>query len=296
MSRLLINEPPLMVLPGLATAIGINEAIVLQQVHFWLGVQGVGIDKDGFRWVYNTLGNWLEQFPFWSEKTLRRTIASLKKQGLLVTDTKSENQFDKTLYYRICYETLDSVDMVKMTTSNRPFCPDDAVKKTASNGSNCPAPSGHSVHISTTETTQRLHREGAAGKAAAPAISAPVHDEAESKLQAACKSTWRAYQHAYAAAYGVEPVRNKTVSAQIKHFVQRVGQSDAPGVAAFFLRCQDPYYVQRSHAVGIMLSDAEALHARMRTNRTTTAPAKPGSSRAALASEAASVLDGEVAA
>ena len=36
MSRLLIDEPPLQVLPSLAREIGLNEAIMLQQIHYWL--------------------------------------------------------------------------------------------------------------------------------------------------------------------------------------------------------------------------------------------------------------------
>ena len=36
MSKLLINEQPLQVLPSLAEAIGLNQAIALQQVHYWL--------------------------------------------------------------------------------------------------------------------------------------------------------------------------------------------------------------------------------------------------------------------
>lgn len=35
MSKLLISESPLLVLPSLAETIGLNEAIVLQQIHFW---------------------------------------------------------------------------------------------------------------------------------------------------------------------------------------------------------------------------------------------------------------------
>ena len=31
----LYNEPPLTVSPSLAAAVGLNEAIVLQQVHYW---------------------------------------------------------------------------------------------------------------------------------------------------------------------------------------------------------------------------------------------------------------------
>ncbi len=36
MNNLLLDEHPLLVMPKLATLIGLNEAIVLQQVHYWL--------------------------------------------------------------------------------------------------------------------------------------------------------------------------------------------------------------------------------------------------------------------
>jgi hypothetical protein len=79
MSKLLIDEPPLQVLPSLALAIGLNEAIFLQQLHYWL--QRSEHQHAGQRWVYNTLEGWHEQFPFWSMSTVRRTIRSLKAQG-----------------------------------------------------------------------------------------------------------------------------------------------------------------------------------------------------------------------
>lgn len=36
MSKLLINEPPLQVLPSFAQNIGLHEVIILQQVHYWV--------------------------------------------------------------------------------------------------------------------------------------------------------------------------------------------------------------------------------------------------------------------
>lgn len=46
-AQLLINEPPLQVLPTLAKTIGLNEAIVLQQVHYWLNPK-FNTDLHGF--------------------------------------------------------------------------------------------------------------------------------------------------------------------------------------------------------------------------------------------------------
>ena len=36
MSKLLIQDRPIMILPTLAIKIGLNESIILQQIHYWL--------------------------------------------------------------------------------------------------------------------------------------------------------------------------------------------------------------------------------------------------------------------
>jgi hypothetical protein len=61
MSTLLINEAPLMIVPSLAVEIGLNEAVVLQQIHYWLNISKHKIK--GKKWVYNTYEDWQKQFP-----------------------------------------------------------------------------------------------------------------------------------------------------------------------------------------------------------------------------------------
>ncbi|UYB50206.1 hypothetical protein OCI51_26350 (plasmid) [Lysinibacillus capsici] len=79
--NLLINEPPLQVLPSLAIQIGLNEAIIIQQVHYWLLLSKN--ERDGFKWVYKKYEDWEEEFPFWSNSTIRRSIRNLEKKGSL---------------------------------------------------------------------------------------------------------------------------------------------------------------------------------------------------------------------
>lgn len=108
MSKLLINEHPLQVLPSLACAIGLNEAIVLQQVHYWtLKLQPAA---DGNVWVYNTVEQWRQQFPFWSEDTIARALKSLRARGVLIAEQRAKNAFNKTLYYRIDRQALEALD------------------------------------------------------------------------------------------------------------------------------------------------------------------------------------------
>ena len=103
-SKLIIDEPPLQVIPSLAVLIGLNEAIVLQQIHFRLRISKN--ERDGYRWVYNTQAEWQEQFPFWSLATVKRTLASLRDKGLIVTDAYNRSPFDRTTWYRIDYDKL----------------------------------------------------------------------------------------------------------------------------------------------------------------------------------------------
>lgn len=108
MSKLLINEQPLQVLPSLANLIGLNEAIVLQQLHFFLRISR---NKVGGRyWVYNTINDWQSEFSFWSVKTVQRTIENLEKSGLVVsTDKFNKMKMDKTKWYTIDYQKLSEI-------------------------------------------------------------------------------------------------------------------------------------------------------------------------------------------
>lgn len=110
MNNLLLDERPLLVMPKLATLIGLNESIVLQQVHYWLkGKEQRQQDYiDGRYWVYNTYEQWQEQFPFWSIMTIRRTMTKLENMGLLIAGNYNTAGFDKTKWYSIDYAALDN--------------------------------------------------------------------------------------------------------------------------------------------------------------------------------------------
>lgn len=107
-TRLLLDEEPLVILPSLAAAVGLNESIILQQLHYWL--ERSNHIYEGHKWVYNTYEEWREQFPFWSESTIRRIITKLEKQGLIITGNFNRSKIDKTKWYRINYEKLAQLE------------------------------------------------------------------------------------------------------------------------------------------------------------------------------------------
>jgi uncharacterized phage protein (TIGR02220 family) len=118
MSRLLIKESPVMIIPSLAVKIGLNEAVVLQQIHYWLGISKHQIE--GRTWVYNTYEEWQKQIPFWSVSTIKRTILSLEMKGLLLSANFNAMKMDKTKWYSIDYEKLQELED---STIERPASP-----------------------------------------------------------------------------------------------------------------------------------------------------------------------------
>lgn len=139
---LLMPSRPIVINPDLAYSIGLNEAIALQQVNYWLKETTSGLERDGVRWIYNTNEQWLEQFPFWSESTLKRTFTRLKNLGVLKVEQLNKSQRDMTNYYTINYES-ELLDEVKVTKSKSSKCtlpsgqnePMEEVKVERSNGS-----------------------------------------------------------------------------------------------------------------------------------------------------------------
>jgi hypothetical protein len=120
MSNLLFDEYPLIIIPSLAQRIGLGEAIILQQIHYW--IQRKQRDDDGFHWVYNTIQEWQKQFPFWSENTIAGYLKNLRDSGIVIAEMKSKNTFDKTLYYRIDYEMLGASIPQKLGTRKTKSC------------------------------------------------------------------------------------------------------------------------------------------------------------------------------
>ncbi len=106
---LLYDEKPLVVRPKLAVAIGLNEAIVLQQIQYWSDgtAKHYGAERlyQGKCWFYKTMDDWLEEFPFFGESTVRRAIKNLKKLDLIASQKLHghffKNPSNQTIWYAL---------------------------------------------------------------------------------------------------------------------------------------------------------------------------------------------------
>ena len=71
----LFSLHPLVVDKELARILGLNEALILQQVNYWIEINKKNKRSfhEGRYWTYNTINEWQEEFPFWSTSTVKRT-------------------------------------------------------------------------------------------------------------------------------------------------------------------------------------------------------------------------------
>lgn len=199
-SLLLLKTRPQIVIPELAVRLGLNEALLLQQVQYWLSETTSGVEYEGRRWIYNTIEEWRVQFPYFSESTIKRGFNNLKKFGVLNIEQINKRTHDRTNYYSINYEHTLLSDEVKLNSSNRSpeatrtgqndlidkrkMNRSNSTKMTSSNGANCP-----DLTESTTENTQEITTESNS--------SCQVHaepDQAQIVLEHFNKSTNSSYR------------------------------------------------------------------------------------------------------
>lgn len=101
-------------------------------------------------------------------------------------------------------------------------------------------------------------------------LSLEIQGTVDARARTNGVETWAAYSAAYRGRYGVDPVRNAQVNAQLAMLVKKLGAEEAPAVAAFYVGHQAQFYVAKGHAVGPLVADAEKLRTEWATGRQVT--------------------------
>lgn len=103
----------LIVNTDLALVLGdLNEAIVLNQLNYWLTINEKAKKNfiDGKYWVYNSYAEWrMNDFPYWSEKTIQRTFSRLENKGVVISANYNKMCIDKTKWYSIDFDVLKTL-------------------------------------------------------------------------------------------------------------------------------------------------------------------------------------------
>jgi ribosomal protein S25 len=115
---------------SLAAALGVNEAIFLDRLQFWLS-KGYGILYKGKRWIYNTYQQWItKELPWLSYDQFKRMIKRLLNLGVLMIEKLKAHEWKQTNFYTINEEALKA--KITMPTasggcadSNSASSPDD---------------------------------------------------------------------------------------------------------------------------------------------------------------------------
>jgi hypothetical protein len=110
----LLDEEPISFYPNAAVVFGVNEAIVLQQIYFYMNINRKKKSnrhlRDGKWWVYNSYQQWIdEHFPWLSLRGLQTVILGLEKCGVILSMQGVENPRDRRKWYTIDLDTMHTI-------------------------------------------------------------------------------------------------------------------------------------------------------------------------------------------
>jgi len=199
MSKLLIQEPPLQVLPTLAKTIGLNGAIVIQQLHYWLENPKIGRVVDGEKWVDNSYAEWQENFPFWSVATIKRIFADLEESGFVISGQFDKSDWSQRKSYRIVYETLDSINLTQSSVSNRAALNKELTETTTETAANAASLDVQAI----TESANRTVDGVIEASRLAPKVNYPKRDSLPDPI--------RELLDAFVEASGIKPKAKETM-------------------------------------------------------------------------------------
>lgn len=175
---LLIDEPTILVYPSLAVALGINKAIVFQQLHFLLNGQKESKNThnqiDDRWWVYNSYTEWQrDYFPWLSTSTLKGIFLELEKEGLIISKQSVKYASDRRKWYSIDYEQWDK----KCLMMGQKMSDEPSDKKSPMDGTKTSRSKRQKKSDGLSETSTKVSSENSekpAESAATPAAADPT--------------------------------------------------------------------------------------------------------------------------
>jgi len=118
------NERSIPLYPSLAFVFGIQGAIIIQQIRYWMLMFKNAEERkpennrnhfhDGRWWVYNSYEQWRrDNFGFWSKRTIQRHINMLEEKGVLISGEFNKSTGDRTKWYTIDFDEMDKLVIQK---------------------------------------------------------------------------------------------------------------------------------------------------------------------------------------
>jgi hypothetical protein len=111
-NKLIIGgEKCLLLQPQIVEIVGKSEALLLQQLHYWINSSNENIGRvvDGEKWIYNSTQQWAKDIKVISVSTIKRAISKLKILGVIRVRCINYKKSDRTNSLTIDYEKLESL-------------------------------------------------------------------------------------------------------------------------------------------------------------------------------------------
>jgi len=145
---LLIPDRPLSILPNLAVAISLDEAIVYQQFYWLYRNRRNGKEINGDRWLFNSYEGWRDRyFRFWSVGTVQRIFQTLEKMGILIS-CQPEGGISRRKYYRPSRAFLEKFKkgmLIDPNKKSKKMKRSDRIKLLSSIEANCSLHNGRNL-------------------------------------------------------------------------------------------------------------------------------------------------------
>lgn len=86
-----------------AMAVGVNGAIILQNLAFWIKKNEANETHyyDGFYWTYNSRRAFRTLFPFWTESVIKHALKKLQDEGYILVRQFGKDKMNHTNWYTL---------------------------------------------------------------------------------------------------------------------------------------------------------------------------------------------------
>lgn len=130
--------------PRIALDIGTDEAIVLENIAFWINTNRANqIDRDnkpsfqdGRWWTYNSVRAFSIQFTWLNEQKIKRILQKLEEMDYVKTGCYNEIKYDKTKWYALGDNIL--LEPYNTISQNRPIEGSLSTNRTITNDQSIP--------------------------------------------------------------------------------------------------------------------------------------------------------------
>jgi len=114
---------------NIAALIGVDAAILFNQIKYWISKCGREIKNEKGKWIYNSLLQWNKQFSYWSMYKIRKTIKLLEDLKLIKSTKANSKKWNHTKWYTVDYNEYKKLLQLQNRKTNKQSITKTALSK-----------------------------------------------------------------------------------------------------------------------------------------------------------------------